>query len=327
MAPQQGSGPREGVYPSPTHCRSRAGETGRGHGVHAGWATSEVKSGGHGACTETLWVVSALSSHAHQFPGAFMGRWGGDDGDGYDVSLASNVKALQLFLLFPWGQISTPPARIYEVAHLHVSIQGGSLQVSEQKTVLVKALELGTLVQTDKDVYKPGQTVKFRIVRLDLNFIPSNREDPSGNRIAQWREVSPRQGIVDLSLPLAAEPALGTYIIEVEGKSHSFSVEEYVLPKFEVTIDLPAVVLEKDKKFQVEICGRYTYGKPVQGKVQASMCHTFRYIGILYTLNSALQRENCIEVSGQVSTVGEWMPLGQSLPGTAANGVESLLPD
>lgn len=146
------------MYPSPTHCRSRAGETGRGHGVHAGWATSEVKSGGHGACTETLWVVSALSSHAHQFPGAFMGRWGGDDGDGYDVSLASNVKALQLFLLFPRGQISTPPARIDEVAHLHVSIQGGSLQVSEQKTVLVKALELGTLVQTDKDVYKPGQT-------------------------------------------------------------------------------------------------------------------------------------------------------------------------
>lgn len=29
-----------------------------------------------------------------------------------------------------------------------------------------------------------------------------------------------------------------------------------VLPKFEVTIDLPAVVLEKDKKIQVEICGR-----------------------------------------------------------------------
>lgn len=29
-----------------------------------------------------------------------------------------------------------------------------------------------------------------------------------------------------------------------------------VLPKFEVTIDLPAVVLEKDKKFQMEICGR-----------------------------------------------------------------------
>ena len=56
------------------------------------------------------------------------------------------------------GQVSSPPEEVYEVAHLHVSIQGGSLEVSEQKKVLVKTLELGTLVQTDKDVYKPGET-------------------------------------------------------------------------------------------------------------------------------------------------------------------------
>ena len=106
----------------------------------------------------TLWAVPVSSSHAHQFPGAFVEQRGGDDGDGYDISLASNIKALQPFLLFTRGQISTPPAGIYEVAHLHVSIQGGSLQVSKQSKVLVKALKLGTLVQTDKDVYKPGQT-------------------------------------------------------------------------------------------------------------------------------------------------------------------------
>lgn len=107
--------------------------------------------------------------------------------------------------------------------------------------------------------------------------------------------MSPRQGIVDLSLPLAAEPALGTYTIHVERKTHSFSVEEYgvwgwevhggweprlgtsprrllslcwesqprsrlssppVLPKFEVTIDLPPSVWVKDEKFQLQICGR-----------------------------------------------------------------------
>ncbi|XP_049657466.1 alpha-2-macroglobulin-like protein 1 [Accipiter gentilis] len=198
-----------------------------------------------------------------------------------------------------------------EIVDLHVSIQGDSLAVSKKKKVMLRALEPGIFIQTDKAVYKPGQQVKFRVVSLDKDFTPSNKKlplvllkDPSGNRIAQWRDVSPRQGIVDLSLPLAAEPALGTYIIEVEGKSHSFSVEEYVLPKFEVTIDLPAVVLEKDKKFQVAICGRYTYGKPVQGKVQASLCQSFRYIGILYTLNGALQRENCIEVSGQTEKNG-----------------------
>ncbi|KAM6368588.1 alpha-2-macroglobulin-like protein 1 [Pluvialis apricaria] len=193
-----------------------------------------------------------------------------------------------------------------EIVHLHISIQGDSLDVSEKKKVMLRALEPGIFIQTDKAVYKPGQQVKFRIVSLDKDFTPSNKKlplvilkDPSRNRIAQWQEVSPRQGIVDLSLPLAAEPALGTYVIEVEGKRHSFSVEEYVLPKFEVTIDLPAVVLEKDKKIPVEICGRYTYGKPVQGKVQASLCQRKRFLYGLYG-----DPPSCMDVSGQTEKNG-----------------------
>ncbi|NXT38669.1 A2ML1 protein, partial [Pelecanoides urinatrix] len=189
-----------------------------------------------------------------------------------------------------------------EIVDLHISIQGDSLNVSEKKKVMLRALEPGIFIQTDKAVYKPGQQVKFRIVSLDKDFTPSNKKDPSGNRIAQWREVSPRQGIVDLSLPLAAEPALGTYTIEVEGKRHSFSVEEYVLPKFEMTIDLPAVVLEKDKKFQMEICGRYTYGKPVQGKVQASLCQI--PVRNRYIFHSVSVKEICIEVGGQTEKNG-----------------------
>ncbi|KAM4645606.1 alpha-2-macroglobulin-like protein 1 isoform 2-T2 [Amazona ochrocephala] len=73
---------------------------------------------------------------------------------------------------------STPPARMYEVAHLHISIHGGSLHVSEKRNVEVKALELRALVQTDKDVYEPGQTVKIRIVCLDQNLTAINREIP-----------------------------------------------------------------------------------------------------------------------------------------------------
>ncbi|XP_010132818.1 PREDICTED: alpha-2-macroglobulin-like protein 1, partial [Buceros rhinoceros silvestris] len=199
-----------------------------------------------------------------------------------------------------------------EIVDLHISIRGDSLDVSEKKKVMLRALQPGILIQTDKAVYKPGQEVKFRVVSLDKDFAPSNEKlplvllkDPSGNRIAQWREVSPRQGIVDLSLPLAAEPALGTYVIEVEGKTHSFSVEEYVLPKFEVTIDLPAVVLEKDKKFQMDICGRYTYGKPVPGKVQARLCQSFRNTRFPHRLHNSLVNETkCSEVSGQTAKNG-----------------------
>ncbi|NXP42511.1 A2ML1 protein, partial [Leiothrix lutea] len=191
-----------------------------------------------------------------------------------------------------------------EIVALHVSIQGDSLNVSESRKVMLRALKPGIFIQTDKAVYKPGQEVKFRVVSLDKDLTPSNQKlplvflkDPSGNRIAQWREVAPRQGIVDLSLPLASEPVLGTYTISVEGESHFFSVEEYVLPKFEVTIDLPRALWEKDETFSVRICGRYTYGKPVQGKVQAGLClrQSFWYHE---------RSKTCTQVTGQTEKNG-----------------------
>ncbi|KAM9112840.1 alpha-2-macroglobulin-like [Pangshura tecta] len=176
-------------------------------------------------------------------------------------------------------QVPAPSGGQQEVAELHVSIRGDALQFSERKKVLLRALQPRTFVQTDKAVYKPGQTVKFRIVSLDKDFVPSTWklplvtvQDPSGNRIAQWRDVTRQQGIVDLSLPLSAEPALGAYAIEAQGTRHSFSVEEYVLPKFEVTLELPPVVTVLDETLLLRVCGRDTYGKPVLGRVEVSLC-------------------------------------------------------
>uniref|UniRef100_A0A8B9E791 A2ML1 protein n=1 Tax=Anser cygnoides TaxID=8845 RepID=A0A8B9E791_ANSCY len=206
----------------------------------------------------------------------------------------------------------TPSKGKEEIVDLHVSIQGDSLDVSKKKKVMLRALEPGIFIQTDKAVYKPGQQVKFRIISLDKDFVASDKQvrtqDPRGNRIAQWRDMSPRQGIVDLSLPLAAEPALGTYTIEVEGKTRSFSVEEYVLPKFEVIIGVPPIVLEKDKKL------RYTYGKPVQGKVQATVCRPFLFGRVMYIPGQSSPRTTCIEVGGQVSKAGSMGDSGTAHP-------------
>ncbi|XP_038241338.1 alpha-2-macroglobulin-like protein 1 [Dermochelys coriacea] len=208
-------------------------------------------------------------------------------------------------------QVPAPSGGQQEVAELHVSIRGDALQFSERKKVLLRALEPGTFVQTDKAVYKPGQTVKFRIVSLDKDFIPSAKklplvtlQDPSGNRIAQWRDVTPQQGIVDLSLPLPAEPALGTYAIEAQGTRHSFSVEEYVLPKFEVILELPPVVTVLDETLLLRVCGRYTYGKPVLGRVQASLCREKQLSYLWYRLDAELTRALCTELSGQTDSNG-----------------------
>ncbi|XP_014459063.1 alpha-2-macroglobulin-like protein 1 [Alligator mississippiensis] len=216
---------------------------------------------------------------------------------------------LQETVPFP---VPAPATGGEEVAHLHVSIEGDSLKFSERKKVLLKALEPGTFVQTDKPIYKPGQTVKFRVVSLDKDFVPSNKEvtlvtlqDPNGNRIAQWRDVAPQQGIVDLSLPLPTEPALGTYSINVEDTKHFFSVEECVLPKFEVTIELPPVLKVLDDELQVRVCGRYTYGKPVLGKVQISLCrHRLQYQWPQIHLTEDPSREPCIEFDSQTEKNG-----------------------
>ncbi|XP_065278919.1 alpha-2-macroglobulin-like protein 1 [Emys orbicularis] len=211
-------------------------------------------------------------------------------------------------------QVPAPSGGQQEVAELHVSIRGDALQFSERKKVLLQALQPGTFVQTDKAVYKPGQTVKFRIISLDKDFIPSTRklplvtvQDPSGNRIAQWRDVTPQQGIMDLSLPLSAEPALGTYAIEAQGTRHSFSVEEYVLPKFKVTLELPPMMTVLDETLLLRVCGRYTSGKPVLGRVQASLCWekqpTYLWSPYGYYQESATM-SLCKELTGQTKSNG-----------------------
>lgn len=52
-------------------------------------------------------------------------------------------------------------------------------------------------------------------------------QDPKGNRIAQWLNVTPVGGIVDLSFPLAAEALVGEYTIKMPDRTHTFRVEEY----------------------------------------------------------------------------------------------------
>eukprot|EP00105_Crassostrea_gigas_P026706 XP_011447751.1 PREDICTED: pregnancy zone protein [Crassostrea gigas] len=96
-----------------------------------------------------------------------------------------------------------------------------------------------TLIQTDKPVYKPGQTVKFRILRLNRNFRPDidkikavHVKSPADIRIMQWKDVPTTHGIASLEMVLSNDPPLGTWSIKAiyndsKEYSNTFSVEEY----------------------------------------------------------------------------------------------------
>ncbi|NWR52602.1 A2ML1 protein, partial [Regulus satrapa] len=204
------------------------------------------------------------------------------------------------------------PAGSQEVATVHLRISNGHyFSASEEKKVLIRRAGTGTLIQVDKPIYNPGQTVKFRIVTLTEDFVPVNskvKPDPNQNRIGQWLDVRPKQGIADLSFQLADELSLGTYTISAQSfksssvQSSTFKVEERVLQKFDVFFEGPAQIYASDKIFPLQVCGRYSYGKAVRGTMQVTLCQKARR----WPQNAS--KDICREYSGPVASNGCFTP-------------------
>uniref|UniRef100_A0A8C8SR88 Alpha-2-macroglobulin n=1 Tax=Pelusios castaneus TaxID=367368 RepID=A0A8C8SR88_9SAUR len=214
--------------------------------------------------------------------------------------------------LFECIQFTLPKSNSSSAAFLTVLVKGPTLEFRSRKSVLVKNSESLIFVQTDKSIYKPGQTVLFRIVCLDENFHPLNKVvsmlvlKPK-NRLYQWRGIELKGGFTQLSFPLISEPIQGTYKVVVQKGSggkvqHPFTVEEYVLPKFEVLVKLPKVISILDEKLKVTVCGLYTFGKPVPGLVSFHVCRKYNHAGTSCYGEDA--KAICEEFSGQVDNHG-----------------------
>ncbi|XP_020849903.1 alpha-2-macroglobulin [Phascolarctos cinereus] len=206
--------------------------------------------------------------------------------------LNHHVNEKEAFLCLPF----TIPrlATLSEVAFFTVQVKGPTHTFSKRKTVLVKNSESLVFVQTDKPIYKPEQKVQFRIVSLDGNFHPLNEmfplvyvEDTQRNRIMQWQNLQLERGLKQLSFTLSSEPLHGSYRVVVQKelggrKEHSFQVDEFVLPKFEVQVKVPNKITILDEEFTVLVCGRYTYGEPVSGLASVSVCRKYSQYSACY---------------------------------------------
>nr|XP_057936680.1 alpha-2-macroglobulin-like protein 1 isoform X2 [Doryrhamphus excisus] len=193
-----------------------------------------------------------------------------------------------------------PAVKGSTVATVNVTLKGDSASMNKQTKVLILPPAFIHIVQTDKPVYKPGQTVRFRIVSMDADFIPVDRLytlvellDPNSNRISQWLDKFVAAGILDLSHPMIPEATPGRYTVMAttdkgEKISHSFDIKEYVLPKYEVKVHLPSVITILDQEATLKICGKYTYGKAVIGSVKAELCRN----AVHFFWHSISQKEN-----------------------------------
>ncbi|KAM6309796.1 alpha-2-macroglobulin-like protein 1 [Podargus strigoides] len=226
---------------------------------------------------------------------------------GNETLITQSISQLTFFHCTSF-QVPPPAGNPDEVAFIWITVLGASSEYEKKQKVLIKHADRKTFIQTDKPLYKPGQTVKLRIVTLDQNFIASNEthrlvelKDPKGNRIAQWLDVTPVGHIVDLSFSLAAEALVGEYTIKTAGRTHTFGVEEYVLPKFSVSIQMPEVVTILEENFSLRVCGMYTHGKPVQGSVKAVVCRKhIRY----HRKSPKARRSVCRDYTGETNKDG-----------------------
>ncbi|XP_056230564.1 alpha-2-macroglobulin-like [Seriola aureovittata] len=170
-----------------------------------------------------------------------------------------------------------------EVQKFEVEVRGDTFYSKEIRKVMIRVYQPMTFVQTDKPIYLPGQTVHFRVITLDTKLRPASRlyniieiEDANSNRIGQWLNETSDAKILQLSYSLNSEASEGFYQVVVsfgeQKLHHSFKVEKYVLPKFDVKINTTDEVSIEAEEIKAEICAQYTYGQPVPGSVEVEVC-------------------------------------------------------
>ncbi len=150
-------------------------------------------------------------------------------------------------------------------------------------------VQQGTLLflETDKPIYKPGQTVLIRLVALNSELKPVTTEatvevqDAKGIKVFRQTAATDEFGMATLELPLSSEPNLGVWKVSARSADTSTEVdvrvEEYVLPKYEVKVDLAKQWFLVDEPIAGHVTAQYSFGKPVRGELQVKAS---RYVGI-----------------------------------------------
>ncbi|KAL6471066.1 hypothetical protein MHYP_G00197160 [Metynnis hypsauchen] len=74
------------------------------------------------------------------------------------------------------SKFKAPQVEGESVQYIRVDVKGESFEMTEKRKVMFKSYNPLTFIQTDKPIYNPGQTVNFRVVTVDTNFVPLKQE-------------------------------------------------------------------------------------------------------------------------------------------------------
>lgn len=153
----------------------------------------------------------------------------------------------------------------------------GATIFSNETSLEFSQRSMTIFVQTDKPIYKQGQTVKFRVVPITTDLKPFSDAldvymlDPNGLVVRRWLSKQTNLGSVSIEYPLSDQPTIGNWTIRVSAQGQiqdgHFLVEFYYPQQFEVNVSMPSSFLETDKYIAGSITANFTNGAPVVGNL------------------------------------------------------------
>ncbi len=172
---------------------------------------------------------------------------------------------------------------LVEAGNYTVVVTGTGFE--ERATVRIDS-PLVLFLETDKPIYKPGQTIRMRVMTLNAELKPSREDvtvevlDAKGIKVFRSGVATDEYGIATLELPLSTELNLGTWKVTAETARAETQldvrVERYVLPKYEVTVDVIREWFLVSERVRGEVSADYSFGKPVKGELEIVAS---RYVG------------------------------------------------
>ncbi|XP_076583711.1 venom factor-like [Chaetodon auriga] len=161
---------------------------------------------------------------------------------------------------------------------VYLKVNFGGLH-SVERELMVSFHSGYIFIQTDKPIYNPGDTVRFRAFASTPFFKASDTsitidiQNPDGVVVKQISRIRANGGVYGHTFPLSEIVNEGTWTLTAKFDhwqqntfTSQFEVKKYVLPAFNVTLTPRKSFLNlDDSELEVEISARYLYGQPVQG--------------------------------------------------------------
>ncbi|MBN1517638.1 alpha-2-macroglobulin [Candidatus Sumerlaeota bacterium] len=145
-----------------------------------------------------------------------------------------------------------------------------------------------TFVITDRPVYRPEHTVKWKIWVRRAQYDQEDKSqfagqtfnvqifDPQDTKVLDQEFTADEYGGFDGEYALPKDAKLGVYRVQVAGQgSGIFRVEEYKKPEFEVTVDAPEKPVMLGEAVEAKIQAKYYFGEMVKNaKVKYKVMRT-----------------------------------------------------